>query len=81
MRILKSLAAYETSRKPPASRSPFPAQYPGFYPLTSPDTIITSILITAYALDICLNFFVRICLAGETVLCSPDFTLLLSSVR
>ncbi|GBF99926.1 hypothetical protein Rsub_12619 [Raphidocelis subcapitata] len=33
------------------------APYPGLYPLTSPDTIVTSLLITAYALDIVLNFF------------------------
>ncbi|KAI8469642.1 MAG: hypothetical protein J3K34DRAFT_276757 [Monoraphidium minutum] len=32
------------------------AKYPGFYP--GPDTTITSLLITAYALDIVFNFFV-----------------------
>lgn len=34
------------------------AEYPGLYPPTSPDTVITVLLMTVYAADIVLNFFV-----------------------
>ena len=34
------------------------AAYPGLYPLSSPDTVIQILLMTLFALDIGLNFFV-----------------------
>lgn len=34
------------------------AEYPGLYPPTSPDTILTIMLMTVYAADIALNFVV-----------------------
>jgi hypothetical protein len=56
---LASKQELNLSSTPPLP-TPHPNQYPGMYPLASVSTVLTALLVAAYAADLVLNFFVSL---------------------